>query len=140
VVRSDVPSPPPRRADDEPSADYRRTRYAPPAVALPAFIQPWAAILNTFGLPVALVIFFLAQNAGYIPSEQRQIVAVIQTHNTDMKTQTESQLLINKQLAGALERLAQETAESNRVVRAICASMGSQGDIRRACLGERGSP
>lgn len=102
---------------------------------VPAMFRPWVAVLNTFGLPTALVVFFLLQNAGWVPSEMRSVASALDMHNATVARNADADLAAKKALTEALVGLRQEFSESNRISRAICTVAGDKPDIRNACLG-----
>lgn len=117
----------PRRSDDEPGTDFTGIR------TVPVWLRPWVTLLNLFGVPTVLVIFFLAQDAGYIPSRSRDMLTAIQSHDRLMEERDNRKLVIDKALSEALNGIHAEMKSSNRIMRAVCAETKDP-DVRRACL------
>jgi hypothetical protein len=102
---------------------------------MPTAVRPWVTVIQTLGFPVALVIFFLGQQAGYIPSEARTIAAALNEHTAQGKLEADRRLAQDKISAEALVQSARAMTATSRVLLALCTVRGAEPEIRRACLG-----
>lgn len=100
---------------------------------MPIWLRPWVTLLNVFGIPTVLVMFFLMQDAGYIPSRSRDMIVALQAHDRLMEERDNRKLVIEKALSDALAGIRDEMRSANRIMRALCAETKDL-DVRRACL------
>lgn len=112
--------------------------YVPPQ--LPMLYRPVFEALKAFGVPTVFLAWVLAQQAGWIGSEQTR---AIHDHDTAARAAATARLELDRQRlevdrlhAEALKLLREEMRKTSRVTRAICAEWGKLPDIRRACLEE----
>lgn len=87
----------------------------------------WQKIIFQYGLPAAMVFFFLGQMAGYIPSVAEEVSKKIDSHQAE-------QSATNKALVETLKDMQQTMKEQTRIQRTACINAAKDSVERAECV------
>lgn len=95
-----------------------------------------ARLAERLGVPLLLLAFFLAQDAGWIPSKGEQAVAEIRQHHGLVEAVAKRRLELEADLTRTLKGIHAEMRARRQLDKAVCLSLTRDPELRRACVVE----